>query len=205
MHRLGIVAGCAVSLAGVLPAVANPWSATFVETFKETCVPERLSYEGTLAQARISGWTPVEPASQAEFARVMDKSAAGLAEAKAEGLEIAFRSGTFARSVEGRDLHLVVSFAESDYLDEIGCYLYDFQATEPVDAAAVGQMLGIAAPAQSMDTAEIVSHVWGPPPSMARTLDTHLTFIPVGSPHAEQAGFDGVVLKFTTSAQDGEG
>jgi hypothetical protein len=40
---------------------------------------------------------------------------------------------------------------------------------------------------------------------MPRTLDTHLTFIPAGSPHVAEAGFDGVVLKFTTSAPDGEG
>jgi hypothetical protein len=39
---------------------------------------------------------------------------------------------------------------------------------------------------------------------MPRTLDTYLTFIPPGSPHVGQTGFDGIVLKFTTSAPDRE-
>ena len=191
--------------AGVLPAAANPFSAAFVEAFRETCVPERLSYEGTVGHAKALGWVAVEPPSHPEFAKVMEYSAKGLEEAKADGLELSFQQVSLARRVESRDLHLIVSFTGSEYLDQIGCYLYDFAATEPVDAAAVGQMLGIAAPAQSMETAEITSHVWGPPPSLPRTLDTYLTYIPAGSPHVEQTGFDGVVLKFSTSAPDEAG
>jgi len=191
--------------AGVLPAAANPFSAAFVETFREACVPERLSYEGTVGHARALGWATVEPSSHPEFAKVMEHSAKGLEEAKADGLELSFRQVSLVRTVESRDLHLIVSFTGSEYLDQIGCYLYDFAATEPVDAAAVGRMLGIAAPAQSMETAEITSHVWGPPPSMPRTLDTYLTYIPAGSPHVEQTGFDGVVLKFSTSAPEETG
>ncbi len=206
MRRLGLAAGLVVLTAGgTVPSAANPFSAAFVETFRETCVPERLSYEGTLANAQRVGWTTIEPAASAEFGAVMAKSAEGLEEARAEGIAIGFQSGSFARTVDGRTLNLVVSLAESEYLNEIGCYLYDLDPTEAVDAAAVSAMLGLAAPAQSMRTGEIVSHVWGPPPAMPRTLDTHLTFIPAGSPHVAEAGFDGVVLKFTTSAPDGEG
>ncbi len=206
MHRLGLVAGVSgLFVVGVLPAAANPFSAAFVETFRETCVPERLSYEGTVGHARALGWAAVEPSSHPEFAKVMEHSAKGLEEAKADGLELSFRQVSLVRTVESRDLHLIVSFTGSEYLDQIGCYLYDFDAAEPVDPAAVGRMLGIAAPAQSMETAEITSHVWGPPPSMPRTLDTYLTYIPAGSPHVEQTGFDGVVLKFSTSAPDEAG
>lgn len=206
MRRLGIAAGVSGLLAvGVLPAAANPFSATFVETFRETCVPERLSYEGTVGHARALGWMAVEPSSHPKFAKVMEHSAKGLEEAKTDGMELSFQQVSLVRTVESRDLHLIVSFTGSEYLDQIGCYLYDFAATEPVDAAAVGRMLGIAAPAQSMETAEITSHVWGPPPSMPRTLDTYLTYIPAGSPHVDQTGFDGVVLKFSTSAPEEAG
>ena len=206
MHRLGLVAGVSGLLAaGAFPAVANPFSVAFVETFREACVPERLNYERTVGLAKTLGWVAVEPSSHPEFAKVMEHSAKRLEEAKADGLELSFRHVALARKVESRDLHLIVSFAESEFLDQIGCYLYDFAATEPVDAAAVGQMLGIAVPAQSMETEEIVSHVWGPPPKMARTLDTYLTYIPAGSPHVEKTGFDGVVLKFSTSAPEEAG
>ncbi len=199
---LGLVLLASVN---VCEAAANPFSAAFVETFREACVPERLSYEGTVGHAKALGWVAVEPSSYPEFAKVMEHSAKGLEEAKADGLELSFQHVALARKVESRDLHLIVSFTGSEFLDQISCYLYDFAATAPVDAAAVGQMLGIAAPAQSMETAEITSHVWGPPPSMPRTLDTYLTYIPAGSPHVEQTGFDGVVLKFSTSAPDEAG
>ena len=205
MHRLGLVAAVSGLLAaGVLPAAANPFSAAFVETFRETCVPERLSYEGTVGHAKALGWVAVEPSSHPEFAKVMEHSAKGLEEAKADGLELSFQQVSLARKVESRELHLIVSFTESEFLDQIGCYLYDFSATEPVPAADVSAMLGTGI-AQSMETAEITSHVWGPPPSMPRTLDTYLTYIPAGSPHVEQTGFDGVVLKFSTSAPDEAG
>jgi len=183
------------------PAAAADFSAAFVDAFAKACVPQRLSYEGSVAQAKAAGWTAFDAASHSEFGAVMRKSGEGLAEANEEGIAIGFKSETFWKGVEGRALHLVVSFAESEYLDEIGCYLYDFDATQAVVANEVSGILGIK-PAQSMNTAELVGHVWGPPPGMPRTLDTYLTYIPKGSPHVEQGGFDGVVLKFTTSAPD---
>jgi hypothetical protein len=186
------------------PAAANDVSAAFVEAFKSACVPQRLSYQGTVEHAKAEGWTRFDVASHPEFDAVMKLSAKGLEEAKAEGLEVAFQYEAFAKTVSDRPLHLIVSLAESEYLDEIGCYLYDFGAEAPIVANDVSGVLGIK-PAQSMETADLSGHVWGPPPSMPRTLDTYLTYIPKGSPNVEMAGFDGVVLKFTTSAPDGEG
>ncbi|MEQ8295123.1 MAG: hypothetical protein RIB55_01420 [Nitratireductor sp.] len=174
------------------------WSTRFATTFQESCVPQRLSYEGTLTQAGQAGWEVFTPAKQSEFGALMAKSAAALEEAKVDMPGMSFRAQTFARDVEGRVLHLVVSLMLSEPLDAIGCYLYDFEATEPVAAAAVSDVLG-SKPAQSHSDETVVSHLWGPPPSMPRTLDTYLTFIPPGSPHAEQAGFDGQMLKFSTS------
>jgi hypothetical protein len=185
------------------PAAANDVSAAFVEAFKSVCVPQRLSYQGTVDHAKSDGWATFDVASHPEFDAVMKLSAKGLEEAKAEGLEVAFQYEALAKTVSDRPLHLIVSLAESEYLDEIGCYLYDFGAEQAIVANDVSGALGIK-PAQSMETADLSGHVWGPPPSMPRTLDTYLTYIPKGSPNVEKAGFDGVVLKFTTSAPEGE-
>ena len=190
--------------AGVSPAAANGFSVAFVDAFKSACIPQRLSYQGTVDHARSDGWAGFDVASHPEFDAVMKLSAKGLEEAKAEGLAVAFQYEAFAKTVSDRPLHLIVSLGESEYLDEIGCYLYDFSAEAPIVANDVSSALGIK-PAQSMETAELSGHVWGPPPSMPRTLDTYLTYIPKGSPNVEAAGFDGVVLKFTTSAPDEEG
>jgi hypothetical protein len=176
----------------------------FVDTFAKTCVPQRLTYEGTVAQAKTEGWVETAPDAHPEFAAVMAKSAAGLKEAEADGLTMGFQSTNFMREQGGTKLFLVVSFTTSEYLNEIGCYLYDFDATEPVPSIAVTNMLGVKPANAQLDEA-ITAYVWGPPPKMPRTLDTYMTFLPPGSPHVEAAGFDGVVLKFTTSAPDKEG
>lgn len=189
---------------GTVPTAAASFSAVFADTFVATCAPQRLSYDGSIEHAKSVGWEAFEVGSHREFAAVMEKSALGLEEAREEGLDIRFRSQAFARTVEGRSLHLLVSFAESEYLSEVGCYLYDFDASVAVSPEEVTRVLGVE-PAQSVDEAAIVSTLWGPPPSMPRTLDTYLTFIPPGSEHVASTGFDGVVLKFTTSAPDGEG
>jgi hypothetical protein len=202
--RRTLAAGSIVLLAaGVSPVAANGFSAAFVDAFKSACIPQRLSYQGTVDHAKSNGWTAFDVASHPEFDAVMKLSSKGLEEAKAEGLEVAFQYEAFAKTVSDRPLHLIVSLAESEYLDEIGCYLYDFEAEQAIVANDVSGALGIK-PAQSMETAELSGHVWGPPPSMPRTLDTYLTYIPKGSPNVSQAGFAGVVLKFTTSAPDGE-
>lgn len=199
--RRGTITAAALAAAALLaplPALANEWPAQFAEAFRGACVPQRLSYEGTLAEAKAAGWTAFDPAGHAEFGAIMAKSAAAMEEEKADMPDMAFRSETFSREVVGRPLHLVVSLVESEYLDAVGCYLYDFEATEPVGASAVSNLLGVK-PAQMHSDETMVAHVWGPPPAMPRTLDTYMTFLPPGSPHAETAGFDGVALKFSTS------
>ena len=202
MRSLGIAAAVALLAAtGPGPAQANAYSAAFVDAFAKACAPQRESYDGSLAQARSEGWSPVDVASNDELAAVMGKSDAGLDEARAEGLAMDFRYQAFAREIDGRQLHLLVSYAESDVIDEVGCYLYDFAASEPVDRAAVSGFIG-AEPTEVLDDPGIVSAVWAPPASMPRTLDTYLTYIPAGSEHVEAGGFDGVVLKFSTSAPD---
>lgn len=179
-------------------------STAFVEAFRTACVPQRLSFEGTAEQARVEGWTAVEDEDHAELAAVLAKSEEGMREAEDEGLEIDFRYEAFARPHgEGR-LHLVVSLAASDYLDEVGCYLYDFEATAPIDPNAVTAMIGHP-PVQSHADDTITANVWGPSEGMPRTLDTYLTYIPPGSPLVDQGGFDGTVLKFTTSAPEDDG
>lgn len=191
--------GAILLLAGAGQAVASEaWAAAFAEAFRAACVPQRLSYEGSLEQARAEGWAGFDPAGHAEFEALMAKSAGALADAEADLPGMSYRYETFAREIAGRWLHLVVSFTESEYLDAVGCYLYDFAANEPIPASAVSNVLGVK-PAQMHRDETIVAYVWGPP-SMPRTLDTYLIFVPAGSLHAEQAGFDGQVLKFSTSA-----
>ncbi len=181
------------------PTRAASYSADFVASFISACTPERISYSKTVAHARSLGWAIVDKRSNAELTAVIERSDKGIAEGKAEGYLTGYDMTIMSRMVSGRPLHLVVSLTRSTIFNQVGCYLYDFDAVAPVDRAEVTRALAIE-PANVIDTPQIVTAVWGPSPKYKRTLDTYLTFIPSGSPYVEKTGFDGMVLKFSVGA-----
>ena len=197
------------------PAQAEtPGGEAFVAAFGEVCIPERLSYKGTLALAEEPGWSPVITGENADYDRFIAHTADMLAEETAEDPD--FSQGSdgawFTREIGGRSHLLAVSYLLSEYLDTVGCYLYDFAATAPIDPEPVTSLLGkeIAYttdgddPFYAVDPALLVTTVWGPSPHLPRTGDTYLTFIPQGSEVAAQTGFTGLVLKFSTSLPNRE-
>lgn len=217
MHLPGFVARSV--LANILAALCltpayaeTPDGEAFVAAFGEVCIPERLSYKGTLALAEELGWQHVVPGENADYDRFIAHTADMLAEETAEDPD--FSQGSdgawFTREIGERPHLLAVSYQLSQYLDTLGCYLYDFAATAPIDPEPVTKLLGwpIAYatsggdPLYAVDPDLFVSTVWGPPPSLPRTGDTYLTFIPQGSEVAAQTGFTGLMLKFSTSLPD---
>jgi hypothetical protein len=195
------------------PAHAEtPDGDAFVAAFGEACIPERLSYRGTIALAESLGWRPVVEGENAEYDSFIAHADAKLAEEVAQDPD--FLQGTdvawFTGQIGGCSHLLSVSYLLTEYLDTVGCYLYDFAATEPIDPDAVTRLLGqpIAYttdggdPFYAVDPVSLVTTVWGPPPGLPRTLDTYLTFIPEGSEVAARTGFTGLMLKFSTSLPD---
>lgn len=185
------------------------YGAAFVDAFATACVPERLSYAGTRANAEALGWITAERDAHPELMAmmsVMDSAAASAA----EEMEGAFEHGLYTKPVADLPHYLVVSRASfnigepDDPLNPwvyVGCYLYNFDATAPIDPAPVSALTGNAV-AQQVDNEGLVSYVWGPPCPMPRTGDSYLTFIADNSPHAAQTGFSGLMLKFETSELD---
>lgn len=190
----------------------TPDGEAFVAAFGEACIPERLSYKGKVALAEKLGWQHVVPGENADYDRFIAHAEALLAEEIAEDPD--FSQGSdgawFTREIGGRSQLLAVSYLLTEYLDTVGCYLYDFAASEPIDPEPVTRLLGqpIAYttdggdPFYAVDPELLVTAVWGPPPDLPRTLDTYLTFIPQGSEVAAQTGFTGLMLKFSTSLPD---
>lgn len=186
----------------------------FVAAFGEVCIPERLSYKGTVTLAEKLGWRALVAGENPDYDRFIAHSDALLAKEIAEDPDLFEGSGGawFAREIGGRSHLLAVSYLLSEYYDGAGCYLYDFGATAPIDPGPVTRLLGQPVayttnggdPIYAADPALFVSTVWGPPPGLPRTGDTYLTFIPEGSAFAGQAGFTGLVLKFSTSLPDRE-
>ncbi|RST88258.1 hypothetical protein EJC49_00725 [Aquibium carbonis] len=186
------------------PAFAEDYDVAFVKAFADACVPQRMSYPGTVDTARAAGWRDAERTANAELDALMAKSEA---EAEDPELQGTFEYTIFSRPVLEQDHYLVVSRAsfiigdEDDPLNPwvyIGCYLYNFDAKAPIGPGQVSALLEKPVGNRHLDDT-LTSYVWGPPCPMPRTGDTYLTFVPEGSPHQAATGFSGLVLKFETS------
>lgn len=200
----------ALALVAVSPAGAvesEDYGRAFVDAFAEACVPQRLSYPGTQAQAVSAGWSPAERTADPELDAMM-----AVAEAAADDPELPteFDYHIYTRPIAAQTHYLVVSRASftigeaDDPLNPwvyIGCYLYNLDATAPIDPAPVSALTGNPI-ANEVDQEGLVSYVWGPPCPMPRTGDTYLSFIADDSPHVSQTGFSGLMMKFDTSEPD---
>ncbi|HWV57530.1 MAG TPA: hypothetical protein VNZ57_08775 [Longimicrobiales bacterium] len=214
MRRLRIT-GSAV-IAGALALIAAPLhgqapdAEAFVAAFGEVCIPERLSPEGTLALAERTGWIRLEAGDDEVIDRLFALSRAEIESDIVDGLITEFAATGFRREIEGRTLHLAVSLVRSQYIDLLGCALYDFAATAPIDSSPVSRLLETerayatdgSNPDYAVDPAILVGTVWGPPPGLPRTWDTYLSFVPPDSPLTAQVGVSGLMLKFETSLPD---
>jgi len=205
--RLAALAGLMVASAA-MPAVAAPsqYDLDFVSAFAEACVPQRLSYQGTLDTALANGWSKVERTAHSELDAMMTVSERVASDPE---LKASFVYELFAKPIGGGGHHLVVSrmSADTGTADEpsiwnmVGCYLYNLDATGPIDPEPVTALIGKPI-ANSINEDDIVGYLWGPPCPMPRTADTYLTYVGAGSSQAAVSGFTGLVLKFSTSEPD---
>jgi hypothetical protein len=212
-----VIRAAALAVSAVVAAFPAPaqdsteYGQAFVDTFAAACVPERLSYPGTRANAEKLGWTAAERDAHPELAAMMAKMDEGALEA-AEEMQGTFDYRIYAKPVADVPHYLIVSratflmegFGENEEPDEwvyIGCYLYNFEATAPIDPAPMSALTGQPI-AREVDQDGLVSYLWGPPCPMPRTGDSYLTFVSDESPHAAQTGFSGLMVKFETSEPD---
>jgi len=203
--RLAALAGLMAAIAAT-PAVAAPaqYDLDFVSAFADACVPQRLSYEGTQATALAAGWSRAERSAHPELDAMMEISETAAVDPE---LQMTFDYALFSKPIHGQPHHLVVSRSTAvigeadDPLNPwvyIGCYLYNLDATGPIDPEPVTALIGNPI-ANAINEDEIVGYLWGPPCPMPRTGDTYLTYVGEGSSQAHVGGFTGLVLKFDTS------
>jgi hypothetical protein len=196
----GVAALCVVSQ----PALAAPtaYDTAFVAAFEEACVPGRLTYAASNEAVVAAGWSALERDSNAELGAllVMGEEAARDPEYPAE-----YEYQVYGKEVAGLPHHLVVSRTSMklEETDEhpfvlVGCYLYNLEATTPIDPEPVTALIGKPI-AGSQEDMGATSHTWGPPCPMPRTMDTYLSYVSEGSAMSMQVPFTGVALNFSTS------
>lgn len=199
-------AGLLAALAAT-PAAAAPtaYDLAFVTEFAEACVPQRMSYEGSVQTALDRGWQKVERTAHPELDVMMGKAEAGANDP--ELFDVSFVYEIFSKPIEDVPHYLLVSRlsaaieAGGDPYTDIGCYLYNFEAEAAIDPEPVTALTGNEIAHSQIDM-HINAWVWGPPCLMPRTGDTYLTFIPEVSQFKQETGFSGMVLKFSTSEPD---
>jgi hypothetical protein len=190
-----LVAGPA--LAEDRPGADAAYDSAFVSAFEKACVPGRLSFEATKAQAAAEGWTAVPDDDHPELAALM--ATARQAAIDPEYPDWSTDFAIYRNAILGAPAYLVVTYVLApDVINMIGCHLYDFEQTRMIDAEIVTALIGNPI-SNTVDDQGLVSYVWGPPCAMPRTFDTYLTLIKPDSPHLETTGFSGLTLKFETS------
>lgn len=188
----------ALWLAGMVSVATAASSEAFVAQFQSACVPGRLSYKATIANAKAVGWTETTADSHPELKSVFAASDAELKQAIET--DWTFKRVAMKRTGGGSGLHLIVTYVEApDVITLVGCYLYDFDATQPISTAAISAFLG-AEVSRMTPVGGGTAKVWGPSKKLPRTLDTYAYHVPEGSDLAKRVGFTGTMMKFETSA-----
>jgi len=211
-HRMARLMGVLALCVTATPAHTAPsaYDQAFVDAFATACVPGRLSYGTSLGAAVSAGWVPVDPEAHAELAAVMERAAEEALAAEEDLDELSFFFEAFAKQIEGVTHHLVISRSSAVIGGKdnpinpwvyVGCHLYNFDATVPLDPQPVTALIGNPI-SQTQQSEGQISHVWGPPCPMPRTGDSYLNFVAEGSPAATIVPFTGVALNFSTSELD---
>ncbi len=190
----------------LLASVASASSASVVDAFASACLPERLNFEKSHAHAMKTGWTQTLDSDDPELENVMVRGRVAANDPENPDWKMAYNS--LVKETNGKRLYLVLTrMVAPDVITLLGCYIYNFNATAPTPPQEVSKLLNHKIAYSSLDKSgdayadpkQIISHVWGPPPSLPRQFDTYLTYIPENSPLVAKTGFSGTVLKSSTS------
>ncbi len=198
---------CAVVSTALFANIPTASSASAVaDAFASACLPQRLSFDKANAHAMKTGWSQVLDSDDPELESVMTRGRKAAHDP--ENPDWRLISNTLVKETKGKRLYLVLTrMVAPDVITLLGCYIYDFNAKAPTPPQSVSTLLKHKIAYSTLDKtgdawadpAQIISHVWGPPPSLPRQFDTYLSFIPENSPLVAKTGFSGTVLKSSAS------
>jgi hypothetical protein len=193
---LGVVAGA--------PVLAEPPADGRLAAFDAACLAGYRDPTLRAAAIRTAGWLPVADDAAPELKALMTLSRAAMARAADED-GISGSVAAFARQQADRPLYLVTTEVnmpdDTEWkIDLLGCHLYDFAATAPIDPATISVRFA-EEPAEVIDEpGTMISQAWNVE-TLEGVWSVQSSFIPAGSPAAALAGFSGVMLKITSTRE----
>ncbi len=197
---------CGIAFA-LLPGAASAAplaDADFLAAFAVACLDGYRDPVARAAAIEAAGWRPVADDADPMLARMLAISRQSLKEVEDEdGYEGSAAVYGRTGGVDGPYLvttALNVPDEGEGAIDVLGCYLYDFEATVPLDPAPITARFG-EEPAEVEDQpGVIVSQSWAVE-SLDGVWELRSTFIPEGSPGVDITGFSGRVLLLTTTRE----
>jgi hypothetical protein len=205
MTRLPLAGLALALLCGGATAAPLPDEA-FLSAFAVACLDGYDDTDARDAAIAAAGWRPVADDANPVLAEMLAMARASLRQAEDE------EGYTGTAAVYGRDggaggPYLVTTILEmpddgEGPLGVLGCYLYDFEATQPLDAEPITRRFGEEPAAIDNQPGIIVSEAWDIE-SLDGVWELRSTFIPVGSPGVDVTGFAGRVLILTSLRGEG--
>ena len=193
---LGVVASA--------PALADPPADGRFAAFLEACLDGHRDPVRRAAAIGAAGWAAAADDADSELAAVMRASRQAIADAtKEDGMSGSV--SVFARDRGKGPLYLVateVNMPEDAKwkVDLLGCHLYDFAATAPIDPAEISARFD-EAPAETVDKPGVLTGQTWNVEKIEGVWDVQNTFIPEGSSAAALARFTGAMLKITSTRE----
>ena len=190
-----------------------------LEAFKAACVPHRQDMPKAAEALAADGWERVADDDHPRLAAAMVVARANGSDPE---LQMTTDYSVWGRTRDGLRLHVVLSRVdavigetEDSHGDgviqeweranpwiQVGCGLWDFEATGPVDHAAMNAWVG-AEPVQVIDApGQIAGGTWNVHHMMPGTGEVHMGYIPEGGGMQIAPGFAGLSITMSSALPD---
>lgn len=185
------------------PAFADTPSDPRFDAFDGACIDGHRDPARRLAVVEAGGWKPVADDADPDLASMLAISRKAMKEADEEGY--ASTMAVYGQKFGGLDLYLVTNEVNAPKdaewrIDFLGCSVYDFSATAPMNADIVSQRFD-EFPAEVIDQpGTIVGQTWNVE-KIDGVWSVQNAFVPPGSAGASSAGFSGVAIKMTSTRE----
>lgn len=164
-----------------------PPDAEMLEAFKAACSRTGNDIEAMKAAAAASGWVEMADDGDPRIARLVKL---GRDSADVDG-KVA--GANYRRILGGRDIFLIVSrYEDRTGFWGAGCRLYDFEATAPLDPAALEAWMGKPATGVEAPAPGLSKRLWEPGWRDGITLE--INHVPQKHPVGQHYGLSGNIL-----------
>jgi hypothetical protein len=166
-----------------------------VDTFQRVCIESRTNYAASATAAEALGWAPASDAVRPELQRIFEIARGfDLGEASMSQLQAYNRAGE-----EG--IFVVLSEITMQGRPLNGCYVYDFDAAQPIPPDVFTSLLGSPPNEAIHEPGIITSQKWVGPAALPNVATLRVAFVYEGGEAAQFGGFDGVALAITSMSQ----